>query len=489
MEKNINIWEPIKFTENWLTTNTSFFDDLAPSWYKKRKEFEEKQESYNEFLTKLKRQHAIETGVVEKLYDLTEGITQTLIKNGFVESYIGHNETNISPKKLMQYLHDHFEAMDFIFDLVKSNRNLSKSFIKELHQLITQNQDFTEAINTLGQRVNVQLLKGEFKKYDNNPKREDGTLFMYCPPIQVEQEIDNLINIYNKLSESQTNPIILAAWIHHAFTQIHPFQDGNGRIARLLASLILIKNGLLPFTVKRGDKVRYISALEQADKGSPQELVSFFASEQKKSIELALNFKTDKKVNSLHDLAQIFNNKVSESIEREKEHRKENLDERRNKIFEEVYNILNEIKSELHLLIPVEKAKINIQSCKPDDKNYYYHTHQIAEYAAKYAYFFNRNLPRGWFGIHFTLPNKRKFSLILSVHHYSYDDDVVAIGTFMEYFETIENNIEEKTFIPINLEPFTISLETINGKTNSNLKDYVQDVVKIGLSIIINEIN
>ena len=71
----------------------------------------------------------------------------------------------------MQYLHDHFEAMDFIFDLVKSNRNLSKSFIKELHQLITQNQDYTEAIDSLGQRINVKLLKGEFKKFDNNPIR------------------------------------------------------------------------------------------------------------------------------------------------------------------------------------------------------------------------------------------------------------------------------------------------------------------------------
>ena len=55
-----------------------------------------------------------------QLYDLSEGITQTLIKEGFVESYISHNDTNISPKKLMQYLHDHFEAMDFIFDIVNN---------------------------------------------------------------------------------------------------------------------------------------------------------------------------------------------------------------------------------------------------------------------------------------------------------------------------------------------------------------------------------
>ena len=489
MSKNIEVWSPISISNVWLDADTSLFDDLAPSWYKKRKEFEEGQESYDEFLTKLKRQHAIETGVVEKLYDLTEGITQTLIKNGFVESYIGHNDTNIPPKKLMQFLHDHFEAMDFIFDLVKSNRNLSKSFIKELHQLITQNQDFTEAIDTFGKRISVKLLKGEFKKHDNNPKREDGTTFLYCPPIQVEQEIDNLIAIYNDLSTKKINPIIIASWLHHAFTQIHPFQDGNGRIARLLASLILIKNGLLPFTVKRGDKVKYIKALENADKGNPQDLVSFFALEQKKSIEAALNFKTEKKINSLHELASIFNEKVSDSVNRIKEERKSLLNQSRNKVFENIYDILGEIKNQLHEFIPKDKAIVGIQSCNPESKRYYYHTHQIAEYANNHDYFFNRNLPRGWFGIYFTLPNGRKFNLILSIHHYGYDDDVIAVGTFIEYSEPVKENFEEKTSIPINLEPFTISLETINSKTSTNLKDYINDVVKVGLTIIINEIN
>jgi Fic family protein len=279
MSKNIEVWSPISINEKWLLSDVSVFDDLAPSWYKKREEFEKNQDIFDEFLTKLKRQHAIETGVIEKLYDLSDGITQTLIKNGFVESDIGHNDANIPPKKLMKYLRDHFDAMDFIFYLVKSNRNLTISFILELHQLITQNQDYTEAVNSLGQIVNVKLLKGKFKENENNPKREDGTVFLYCPPIFVNQEMDNLISIYNELTKNNTNPIILASWMHHSFTQIHPFQDGNGRIARLLSSLILIKNGLLPFTVKREDKVKYINALENADFGNPQDLVTFFARE------------------------------------------------------------------------------------------------------------------------------------------------------------------------------------------------------------------
>lgn len=489
MSKEIIVWTPIDFDENWRNASTSIFDDLSPSWFKKRKEFEEGKESYDEFLVKLKRQHAIETGVVEKLYDLNEGITQTLIKNGFVESYIGHNDTNIHPKKLMQYLNDHFEAMDFIFDLVKSNRQFSKSFIRELHQLITQHQDYTDAIDQFGRKVQIPLLKGEFKKHENNPIREDGSIFLYCPPIQVEQEIDRLIEIYTSLAEEQISPIILAAWVHHAFTKIHPFQDGNGRIARLLASLILIKNGLLPFTVKRNDKAKYINALELADNNEPQELVSFFALEQKKSIELALNFKSEKVVNSFTELASLFNTKIDESISRSKEERKRILEGSRDKIFDFIYEILGEIKEQLHQLIPIEKANIGLQSCRPNEEKFYYHTHQITEYANNYDYFFNRKLPRGWFGIYFTLPDKRNFNLILSVHHYGYDDDVVAVGAFLEQIEPIKGSKVQKTSLSINVEPFTISLESVSANTSMNLKDYINDIVKIGLTIVINEIN
>lgn len=441
-------------------------------------------------VNRLKRQHAIETGIVEKLYDLSEGITQTLIKEGFVESYISHDDTNIPPKKLMQYLHDHFEAMDFIFDLVKSNRPLTVSFIKELHHLVTQHQDYTEAINTLGELVQVKLLKGQFKTQENNPKRSDGQIFIYCPPIHVESEMDKLIEVYNEQSRKELNPIILSAWVHHAFTQIHPFQDGNGRIARLLASLILIKDGLLPFTVKREDKPAYIKSLELADDNEPQELVSFFSIEQKRSIENALNFKTEKTYNSLSDLANVFNKKVEQVTSKQKEKREQELSDNRNRIFDFIYEILGEVKEELRELIPIEKARTGVTSVKPDDQDkYYWHTHQITEYASAHNYFFNRNLPRGWFGVHFNLPTNSSYNLVITVHHYGYEDDVIAIGAFMEFIEKFQEE-EDKKLIPINIAPFTISLERHLGeRTKENLNSYIHDILKVGLSIIINEIN
>ncbi|MBN1969576.1 MAG: Fic family protein [Candidatus Delongbacteria bacterium] len=490
MEKTVSIWSPISFDEKWLNCDTSKFDDLAPSWYEKRQTFKEGNDEYEEFLKRLKRQHAIETGIVEKLYDLEEGITETFIKEGFVESYLSHGDTNISPQKLLGYLNDHFEAMDYIFDMVKNERPLTISFIKELHQLITKNQDTTAAINSLGEHVNVELLKGEFKKHENNPRREDGTVFIYCPPIQVDSEMENLITIYKELKEKEINPIILAAWFHHAFTQIHPFQDGNGRMARLLASLILIQSGLFPFTVKRNEKVQYIKALENADNNEPLLLVDFFSTIQKRNIEAILNFKLEKKDATLTDIAQIFKEKIEVLKTKQIEDRKKKLAENSESIYCFIYDLIGRIKDELREIIPNDKARIFIKSTKPEDKNYYWYTNQIAEYASKHNYYFNKFLPRGWYRFSFSMSKTKRYDLIISIHHYSFEDSVLAIGSFVEFID-IEEGDEHKenaTNIPINIEPYTLSLETSIEKLRTNIESYVRDVTKIGLTLITNEI-
>jgi Fic family protein len=506
MENKINIWRPIEFKENWLSTNTSKLDDLAPSWFRKRERLKGDSKEYEEFINKLKRQHAIETGIVEKLYDLKEGITQTFIKEGFVESYLQHGDTNISPKQLIAYLKDHLEAIDFVFDVVKQNRKITRSFILELHQLITQHQHTTDAINSLGNIVTVKLLKGQFKKFDNNPKRADGTIFLYCPPVHVDSEIDNLISILGVLEENHTKPVIIAAWFHHAFTQIHPFQDGNGRLARLLASLILIKNGLFPFTVKGAEKKKYIDSLEFADKNEPQSLVDFFCEVEKRNIEEALNLKLEISAtkSSFDEVADIFSQKLETWKSGIQKNRIERINENRIKIFQFSDAVLNQIVIDLKKRVSKEMAEIYQDKSFPDSGNYFWFTYQIVDYAKMHNYFFNRTQPRGWFKIAFVLSEERQYQLVISIHHYGYDDSTIAIGAFLEFIEPADrerkaykaNGVSRReqndniiTSLPPDIKPHIISLEADIDELEANLKSFLQNTITITLGQIASEIS
>lgn len=503
MDKQITIWQPIKFDEKWLTTNTSKLDDLAPSWFRKRDQLKEGSGEYEDFLNKLKRQHAIETGIVEKLYDLKEGITQTFIKEGFVESYLQHGDTNIPPKQLFAYLRDHFDAIDFVFDVVKQSRPITKGFILELHQLITQHQDTTDAVDSLGNIVKVDLLKGQFKKFDNNPKRADGTIFLYCPPVHVDAEIDKLILLLSELEEKKVKPIIISAWFHHAFTQIHPFQDGNGRLARLLASLILIRHGLFPFTVKGSEKKKYIDSLELADKSEPQNLVDFFCEVEKRNIEEVLNLKLDSSVSkkSLEEVADVFSQKVETWKQGLQKDRLEKINDNRNKIFNYCSKVLDEIVIELYKRISKDMAEIYLDKSYPDSEKYFWFSHQIVDYAKLHDYFFNRTLPRGWFKVAFVLSEERQYQLVISIHHYGYDDSTIAVGAFLEFIESSTNGKRKAnghsrkgqnnnliTSLPLDIKPHIISLEADIVELESNLKSFLQDTITITLGQIASEI-
>ncbi len=496
MEKQVTIWKPIRFDVVWLTSNTSKLDDLAPSWFRKREQLKEGSKEYEDFLSKLKRQHAIETGIVEKLYDLKEGITQTFIKEGFVESYLQHGDTNIAPKQLFAYLKDHFQAIDFVFDVVKQNRQITKGFILELHQLITQHQDTTDAVDSLGNIVKVDLLKGQFKKFDNNPKRVDGTIFLYCPPLHVDAEIENLISILSDLEKQKIKPVIKAAWFHHAFTQIHPFQDGNGRLARLLASLILISHGLFPFTVKGIEKKKYIDSLEEADSNEPQSLVDYFCEVEKRNIEEVLNLKLDSTSTkkSLEEIADVFSQKVEIWKHGIPKDRLDKIQQNRIQVFKYCNTVLNETETGLKRRIPEDVAKIYIDSAYPESERYFWFSHQIVDYAILHDYFLNRTLPRGWFKVAFVLSEERQYQLVISIHHYGYDDSTVAVGAILEFIESSNNgkrksngysrkgqNNNTITSVPLNVKPHIISLEADISELELNLKSFIQGTVTITL--------
>ena len=487
--KTHRLWKHIELTKEWLECDTSTMDDLAPSWYQRREVLQNNSKEYQGFITELKREHAIETGIVERMYDLERGITETFIKKGFEASYISHNDTNVPVTKLMAHLSDHLNAVDFVFDVVKENRELTIGFIKQLHALVTQNQEFTEGRDQFGRETRVRLIKGEFKDLENNPTWEDGTKVLYCPPEHVQSEMENLIAFYKEAENDGVHPLICAVWFHHAFTTIHPFQDGNGRVVRLLASLILIKHHLFPFTVHREEgKVKYIDALEKADADEPQPLVEYFAEVQKRNIEKALNLK-EVSASSFDEVAEIFSGKIENWQKKKNAERDRQLGESRKQVFEVCLKQLNLIKEKLHPRLN-GNANITIQSCTPDEQEkqaYYYG--QIISYAKKHDYYFNRNFPKGWLTFRVELAENKKYQLCISVHHYGYDDSTLAIGAFLEFLTphgSDEQRIDE--VLPLEFKPYVISITGDVSTKEKNITRFVQDAVTLTMAQIASDL-
>ncbi|MGC2698203.1 MAG: Fic family protein, partial [Candidatus Angelobacter sp.] len=176
------------------------------------------------------------------------------------------------------------DVLEGLFQFVKGNRPLSKSYIHELHAALLRHQDTTAVRDQFGNLFEAKLLKGKYKERPNNPQKTDGSMHQYCPPEQVDSEMERLLALHTEHEKKGVPVEIEAAWLHHSFTQIHPYQDGNGRVARALASLLFIKAGWFPVVVTREDRARYIDALELADEGNIQSLITFFLDIQKRAL-------------------------------------------------------------------------------------------------------------------------------------------------------------------------------------------------------------
>lgn len=230
--------------------------------------------SYEEIL----RLWSVETGEIEGLYEIERGVTETLLVEGFDSSALGPGATD-NPELTRQMLKDHREALDLVFDFIKSERTLSVGFIHELHAALTRSQSVLSAQDIQGNRVEIPLQRGKFKLQPNFPRRGE-LVYHYCPPEHTASEMERLVGMAQEYLEGQVPPEVLAAWLHHRFTQIHPYQDGNGRVARALATIVVVKAGLGPFTVDVQNKARYLDRLEDADRGDLRPLVLVVAREQ-----------------------------------------------------------------------------------------------------------------------------------------------------------------------------------------------------------------
>ncbi len=270
----------------------------------------------DEFTRRLVRRLSVETGILERLYDLDRGTTEALVQQGFAENLVAHSDTNIPPATLLQYLRDQEAAIQLVLDVIGQKRNLSKGLLNELHAILTRHQETTTAVDQFGNQFEIPLLRGKFKEHPNNPRRPGGSIHEYCPPLHVDSEVDRLLELYQSYEEYDS--IVVAAWLHHRFTQIHPYQDGNGRLARVIVTMVLVQADLLPIVLDRDIRTEYISALEKADRGELGNLIRIFARLERNSILQALSVGPDEEIAHQQSLTAAVIGSLADKFNRRK---------------------------------------------------------------------------------------------------------------------------------------------------------------------------
>jgi prophage maintenance system killer protein len=219
------------------------------------------------------RRHAVETGIIERLYELDWGTTEALVAEGLTSE--AANRAGGIHEDTLLVIRSQYEALEYLAELAQEGSGLSVRVIRELHTIITRHQLTYEAHDQFGRIFQAPLRHGEWKNHENHVIRPDGTILEYCPPLHVQSEMERLIELYE--DKADAHPLVRSAWLHHRFIQIHPFEDGNGRVARALTLLVLLRDRYAPLVVDRRQRETYIAALDAANEGDLGDLIRFFA--------------------------------------------------------------------------------------------------------------------------------------------------------------------------------------------------------------------
>jgi len=207
-----------------------------------------------------------------------EGNTLTLGETAF---FLREGLTS-EGKPLKDFLEakNHAEAIHVLEDMVYEKKDITEHFIKSLHQILLDGIEYTHAKGRNGQLIQKSLTPGKYKTHPNHVLTVSGNIHHYAEPEQVQIEMEKLLQWYKSGDAQSISAIERAGIFHYRFVSIHPFDDGNGRLARLLMNLILMKDGFPPCIIRNENRKQYLSELEKVDNTKNFDLFILFVSHE-----------------------------------------------------------------------------------------------------------------------------------------------------------------------------------------------------------------
>jgi Fic family protein len=218
----------------------------------------------------VKRAAAVDTGAIEGLYETDRGFTFTVA----TQAAIWEAALDAKGQQVRALIESQLKAYDYVLDVATQNKPISEAWIRTLHQELCGAQTTYSVMTEVGPQTQ-RLPIGEYKHLPNHVRVADGTIHSYAPVDLVPAEMHRLVETLRSEEFLAAHPVLQASYAHYAFVVIHPFADGNGRVARALASIYTYRSHSIPLLILVENRKEYLDALASADQGDHQVFVDF----------------------------------------------------------------------------------------------------------------------------------------------------------------------------------------------------------------------
>ena len=266
-------YRPFPDFEAFLAATTV---DIAP-WARveaalRRRQADGAQADFDRAIEVALRAAAVDTGAIERLYKVDRGFTITV-----AEEQPGW-EAGAAEKgaAFRQLFASQLRGYELAHKLAVGDMPINEAWIRDLHSEITAGQPtYRVWIPSLKKYQQQALPRGQYKTQSNHVQQADGDWHAYAPVDDVPVEMQRLLEQMRTPEFDAAHPSLQATYAHYALVVIHPFADGNGRVARAIAATFLIKACGVPLVVWSDQDDEYLDALGAADRGNYQAFVDF----------------------------------------------------------------------------------------------------------------------------------------------------------------------------------------------------------------------
>jgi Fic family protein len=230
----------------------------------------------------VRRAAAFDTGAIEGLYETDLGFTITVaLQSALWEAAIEQKGADVRALFDSQ-LHTYDHILDFATEAVP----IAEAWIRKLHAEICGSQRTYRVLTEIGWQ-DQELPKGEYKHLPNHVLQADGSYHAYAPVDMTPAEMYRFCQELRSNRFLEAHPVLQASYAHYGLVVIHPFADGNGRVARALGSVFTFRAESVPLLILVDSRKEYVSSLRAADEGDYQAFAEFTLERSLDAVEMA----------------------------------------------------------------------------------------------------------------------------------------------------------------------------------------------------------